>query len=118
MTRKEVIKKLKDILEEATETDDSVCYVTADDADALKAAINSLEIDERYELEYENAERRKMDKRTPDEIKAYIDGYNACFCQFEKVLRQKRLDAVETMSIQRDAIIAAVLDDISGKENE
>lgn len=53
ITRKEAIKKLKDILEEATETDDSVCYVTADDADALKAAINSLEIDERYELECE-----------------------------------------------------------------
>lgn len=42
MTR-EAIKKIKDILEEATETDDSVCYVTSDDADALKAAIKVLE---------------------------------------------------------------------------
>ena len=46
MTREKAIKKLKDILEEATETDDSVCYVTADDADALKAAINSLEYEQ------------------------------------------------------------------------
>lgn len=56
MTREDAIKKLKDILEEATETDDSVCYVTSDDADALKVAIDSLEIDERYELEYEQIE--------------------------------------------------------------
>lgn len=39
----ESIKKLKDILEEATETDNSVCYVTSDDADVLKAAIQALE---------------------------------------------------------------------------
>lgn len=39
----EAIKKLKDILEEVTETDDSVCYVTSDDTDALKAAIQALE---------------------------------------------------------------------------
>ena len=43
MTNEEVIKKLKDILEEVTETDDSVCYVTSDDTDALKAAIKALE---------------------------------------------------------------------------
>ena len=33
--REEAIKKLKGILKEATEADDSVCYVTSDDADAL-----------------------------------------------------------------------------------
>lgn len=44
MTHEEAIKKLKDILEEVTETDDSVCYVTSDDMDALKAAIEALEI--------------------------------------------------------------------------
>ena len=42
MTREEAIKKLKDILEESTETDHSVCYVTSDDADAIKAAIEAL----------------------------------------------------------------------------
>ena len=56
MTRKEAIKGLKDILEEATRTDNSVCYITSADADILKVAINSLEIDERYELEYEQIE--------------------------------------------------------------
>ena len=39
----EAIKILKDILEEATETEDSICYVTSGDADALKAAIQALE---------------------------------------------------------------------------
>lgn len=42
-TREGAAKKLKDILAEATETDDSVCYVTPDDADVLKAAIEALE---------------------------------------------------------------------------
>lgn len=46
MTKEEqtlLIKRLKDILKEATETDNAVCYVTADDADTLKAAIEELE---------------------------------------------------------------------------
>lgn len=42
MMNEEAIKKIKDILEEATETEDSICYVTSDDADALKAAIQAL----------------------------------------------------------------------------
>ena len=43
MMNEETINKLKDILEEVTETDDSISYVTSDDADALKAAIKVLE---------------------------------------------------------------------------
>lgn len=39
----DAIKKLKDILEEATETDNSVCYVTSDDADALNEAVEAIE---------------------------------------------------------------------------
>lgn len=42
MTDKEAINKLKDILEEVTENDDSVCYVTVDDVDTLKMAIKAL----------------------------------------------------------------------------
>lgn len=36
------IQKLRDILEEATESEDAVCYVTSNDAEALKAAIKAL----------------------------------------------------------------------------
>ena len=43
MTKEEAIENLKDILAEATETDDSVCYVTSDDEDALKVVIQALE---------------------------------------------------------------------------
>ena len=73
MIRQEAIKKLKDILEEATETDNSVCYVTSDDADALKMAINSLEIDERYELEYEQIDQKAdvLDKIRADINRQY-----------------------------------------------
>lgn len=39
----EYIDRLKMILEEATESEDAVCYVTADDTEALKAAIKALE---------------------------------------------------------------------------
>ena len=42
MTREEAISKLKDILEEATETEHAVCYVTSEDAEALSMAIEAL----------------------------------------------------------------------------
>ena len=44
MTREEAISNLKMILEEVTETDEAVCYVTSDDAEALILAIKSLEL--------------------------------------------------------------------------
>jgi len=55
-------ERLKDILAEATETDDSVCYVTSDDADALKVAIKSLELWDK--LENELTIMMEGDKRT------------------------------------------------------
>lgn len=42
MTREEAIKRIKMILEECTEDEDAVCYVTSDDADALDTAIKAL----------------------------------------------------------------------------
>ena len=52
MTRKEVIKKLKEILhilQGATETEDVVCYITSDDKEWLESCINLLEVDEEYD---------------------------------------------------------------------
>ena len=43
MTESEAIKKLKDILSECTESEESVCYVTGVDVPALEIAINALE---------------------------------------------------------------------------
>ena len=43
MTREEATEKLKIILEEATEYEEAVCYVTSCDADALDMAIRALE---------------------------------------------------------------------------
>jgi len=43
MTNKEAIEKLKGILEEATEYENSVCYVTEEDREPLKMAIKALE---------------------------------------------------------------------------
>lgn len=54
MTREEVIKKLKEVLQEATETENAVCYINSDDKEWLEFCINSLEVDEAYQLEYEN----------------------------------------------------------------
>lgn len=44
--------------------------------------------------------------RTPEEMKAYVEGYNACNEMFRKYLEQKRSveNAIETM----DVIVAAV----------
>ena len=47
MTRAEAKQKIQDILAEATETEDPVCYVTSEDAEALEAAIEALEQPER-----------------------------------------------------------------------
>lgn len=33
-----------------------------------------------------------MTKRTPEEIKAYVDGYNACYKQFCEILADRRLN--------------------------
>ena len=43
MTREEAISNLKMILDEATETDEAVCYVTSDDEETLKLAIEAIE---------------------------------------------------------------------------
>lgn len=43
MTNQEAIERLKDILEEATETEEAVCYVTDCDEEPLKMAIEALE---------------------------------------------------------------------------
>lgn len=43
MTTDEKIERLKDIVAEATESEDSVCYVTEEDKEPLEAAIKVLE---------------------------------------------------------------------------
>lgn len=44
MTREEAVSNLKMILEEVTETDEAICYVTSNDAEALILAIKALEL--------------------------------------------------------------------------
>lgn len=48
MTIDEAIKNLKDILEEATEEENSVCYVTNCDGESLEMGIKALEEIEEY----------------------------------------------------------------------
>lgn len=43
MTMEEAIEKIRAILEECTEDENAVCYVTSYDADALDMAIKALE---------------------------------------------------------------------------
>ena len=44
MTRKEAVSNLKMILNEVTETDEAVCYVTSNDVETLILAIKALEL--------------------------------------------------------------------------
>ena len=70
MTREEAKEKLKDILAEATENEDAVCYVTSDDADVLKAAIQVLEqesILEKIRAEIDQKQYDFMDDKDYDE---------------------------------------------------
>lgn len=57
----------------------------------------------------------KLKKRTPEERKAYIEGYNACNETFRKYLKQERSveDVIKTM----DALVFA-LNGVMGKENK
>ena len=43
MTREEKISRLKDILSEINENDDAVCYLTSEDNELIKSAIEALE---------------------------------------------------------------------------
>lgn len=56
-----------------------------------------------------------LKKRTPEEMKAYVEGYNACDEMFRKYLKKEKTveDAVKTM----DVLVAAV-NGAMGKENE
>lgn len=79
----EAIKKLKNILVEASENDDSICYVTSDDADAIKAAIQALEQQPCEDECIEKNEpirrievRRNITVDGEDEDDKWIRGYN------------------------------------------
>lgn len=54
-----------------------------------------------------------LKKRTPEEMKAYAEGYNACNEMFKKYLKQERSveDAIKTMDV-----FAAVVNGDIGKE--
>ncbi len=54
----------------------------------------------------------KLKERTPEERKAYIEGYNACNETFKKYLKQERSveDVIKTM----DALVFA-LNGVTGK---
>ena len=78
--REGAIKKLKDILDEATEADDSVCYVTSDDADALKQAIKALEhepcVPQEPKVDFDELKRKilsEVDGGTDDKWLRYGD---------------------------------------------
>ena len=48
----------------------------------------------------------KLKNRTPEEMKAYVDGYNACDKLFRKYLKKEK--TVEDAVKQMDIFVAAV----------
>ena len=48
----------------------------------------------------------KLKKRTPEEMKAYVDGYNTCDKLFRKYLKKEK--TVEDAVKQMDIFVAAV----------
>ena len=66
----EAIRKLKDILEEAIETEDAVCYVTSVDEEPLKMAIDALE----------KQIKKKPIKKTGTELGMYYKNWNYYCC--------------------------------------
>jgi len=51
-----------------------------------------------------------MNRRTEEQIRAYIDGYNDSFDQFCKCLQRRKsvMDAVKKMRLYRDVVNAVV----------
>lgn len=47
-----------------------------------------------------------MTRRTPEEIRAYVDGYNDCFNQFRECLngRKSVMDSVRKMQVCKDLV--------------
>ena len=78
MTNEEAIIKLRSILTEAKAFEDSVCYVTEDDAEALKMAIAMLERYERFKKRAEvvismlRADRNRLEEAI-EKIRAEIE---------------------------------------------
>ena len=69
MTREEAISEIKNILEEATETENAVCYVTSEDAEALTMAIEALSREQRkYDAICDELLELKSDLNLPIEV--------------------------------------------------
>lgn len=47
-----------------------------------------------------------MTRRTPEEIRAYVDGYNDCFNQFRECLKGRKsvMDSVRKMQVCKDLV--------------
>ena len=50
-------------------------------------------------------------KRTPEEIKAYVDGYNACYARFCECLKSRKSvhDSVKKMKVFVDTVNGIVM---------
>lgn len=57
-----------------------------------------------------------MKRRTDEEIKAYVEGYNACFKKFCEVLPHKRKYIGEAIDEMRLYVVA--VNSVINKENE
>lgn len=85
MTINEAIKNLKEILDECTESEDDVCYITNVDATALEMSIKALGEIQQYRAigTVEECLRNKdfldflSDKMNPNDFETYLRLYNA-----------------------------------------
>ena len=66
MTENDAIKVIKDILNECTESEEAVCYVTGVDAPALEMAINALN---------KQIPKKPIEMEPTDKL---LNGYYAC----------------------------------------
>lgn len=103
MTRTEAINHLKDILCENNTVKHSEMVIFENEKEALKMAINSLEVDEMYQLEKEDADEF-IPKSVIEDIKAEIKNINLqCDNGFYRAL-------------SKDEVIEIINNHINGKE--
>ena len=54
---------------------------------------------------------KHMNERNEDQIRAYIDGYNDCFDQFSRCLKDRKslMDAVKRMKTYRETVNGVII---------
>ena len=91
MTRDETIKRLREILAEAVEYENSVCYVTEEDREPLEMSIKALEVLDKIRAEIEEYELTIDNAISEDELK--IEGMKEAYANCLEIIDEYKAES-------------------------